>query len=45
MGGQVVDAHGAQAAIVAADGGANGIADESFGHLGYSRQNDCACPG
>jgi hypothetical protein len=37
MGRKIVDTHGAQATIVAADGGTNGVADEGFGHLGHSQ--------
>ena len=33
MGGKIVDPHRAQAAVVAADGGTNRIADESFGYV------------
>jgi hypothetical protein len=37
MGRKVIDAHGAQTAIIAADGGTDRIANEGFGHLGYSQ--------
>ena len=40
MGGEVVDPHAAEAAVVAADGGADGVANVGFGHLGCSRHRN-----
>ena len=45
MGGEIVDPHGTQAAVVAADGGADCVANEGFGHLGYSRTQQIVAVG